>query len=87
MHATNGGLDHPAGQPVARPQARAARMGLLWGLGHGTTLVLVGLSLVLTDRELRADGAGVGRFRHGFRSVVRPGTRRVPLLLLDGGLS
>lgn len=30
----------------------AARMGLLWGLGHGTTLVLVGMPLVLLGRYL-----------------------------------
>src|SRR3712207_5566008 len=27
-------------------------MGLLWGLGHGTTLVLIGLPLVLFNRYL-----------------------------------
>lgn len=31
---------------------RAALMGFLWGLGHGTTLVLVGLPLVLLGRYL-----------------------------------
>jgi len=31
---------------------RAGFMGLLWGLGHGTTLVLVGLPLVLFGRYL-----------------------------------
>jgi cytochrome c biogenesis protein CcdA len=31
---------------------RAASMGLLWGLGHGTTLVLVGLPLVLLGQYL-----------------------------------
>jgi ABC-type nickel/cobalt efflux system permease component RcnA len=31
---------------------KAARMGLLWGLGHGTTLVLLGLPLVLLGRYL-----------------------------------
>ena len=30
----------------------AGLMGLLWGLGHGTTLVLVGLPLVLLNRYL-----------------------------------
>lgn len=31
---------------------KAGFMGLLWGAGHGTTLVLVGLPLVLFDRYL-----------------------------------
>jgi ABC-type nickel/cobalt efflux system permease component RcnA len=31
---------------------RASLMGLLWGLGHGTTLVLLGLPLVLLGRYL-----------------------------------
>ena len=31
---------------------KAGLMGLLWGLGHGTTLVLVGLPLVLLGRYL-----------------------------------
>lgn len=31
---------------------RAGFMGLLWGLGHGTTLVLLGLPLVLAGRYL-----------------------------------
>jgi ABC-type nickel/cobalt efflux system permease component RcnA len=31
---------------------RAGLMGLLWGLGHGTTLVLIGLPLVLVGRFL-----------------------------------
>ena len=31
---------------------KASLMGLLWGLGHGTTLVLVGLPLVLLGRYL-----------------------------------
>jgi high-affinity nickel permease len=31
---------------------RAGSMGLLWGLGHGTTLVALGLPLVLFDRYL-----------------------------------
>lgn len=31
---------------------RAGFMGLLWGLGHGTTLVLIGLPLVLVGRYL-----------------------------------
>ncbi|MDQ3862582.1 MAG: hypothetical protein M3317_03620 [Actinomycetota bacterium] len=31
---------------------KAGLMGLLWGLGHGTTLVLVGLPLVLLNRYL-----------------------------------
>ena len=31
---------------------RAGLMGFLWGLGHGTTLVLVGLPLVLLNRYL-----------------------------------
>jgi ABC-type nickel/cobalt efflux system permease component RcnA len=36
-----------------RNRARKARlMGLFWGLGHGTTLVLVGLPLVLVGRYL-----------------------------------
>jgi cytochrome c biogenesis protein CcdA len=37
----------------ARKQARKAGfMGFLWGLGHGTTLVLLGLPLVLFNRYL-----------------------------------
>lgn len=36
-----------------REQVRkASLMGLLWGLGHGTTLVLIGLPLVLVGRFL-----------------------------------
>lgn len=36
-----------------REQVRkASLMGLLWGLGHGTTLVLIGLPLVLLGRYL-----------------------------------
>ena len=36
-----------------REQARkAGLMGLLWGLGHGTTLIVLGLPLVLFDRYL-----------------------------------
>ncbi|MDP9479954.1 MAG: hypothetical protein M3R38_30545, partial [Actinomycetota bacterium] len=36
-----------------REQVRKAGvMGFLWGLGHGTTLVLVGLPLVLLNRYL-----------------------------------
>ena len=36
-----------------RKQARkAGLMGLLWGLGHGTTLVILGLPLVLFNRYL-----------------------------------
>jgi ABC-type nickel/cobalt efflux system permease component RcnA len=31
---------------------KASRVGLFWGLGHGTTLVLVGLPLVLLGRYL-----------------------------------
>src|SRR3712207_7778559 len=31
---------------------KAGFMGLLWGLGHGTTLVLIGLPLVLFNRYL-----------------------------------
>jgi high-affinity nickel permease len=31
---------------------RAGRMGLLWGLGHGTTLILIGLPLVLVGQFL-----------------------------------
>jgi ABC-type nickel/cobalt efflux system permease component RcnA len=31
---------------------KAARMGLLWGLGHGTTLVVLGLPLVLLGQYL-----------------------------------
>lgn len=31
---------------------KASLMGLLWGLGHGTTLVLIGLPLVLVGRFL-----------------------------------
>lgn len=31
---------------------KAGAMGFLWGLGHGTTLVLVGLPLVLLNRHL-----------------------------------
>lgn len=31
---------------------RAGAMGLIWGLGHGTTLILIGLPLVLVGRFL-----------------------------------
>ncbi len=34
------------------PVRKAGFMGLLWGLGHGTTLVLLGLPLVLFNRYL-----------------------------------
>jgi ABC-type nickel/cobalt efflux system permease component RcnA len=40
---------------IASEEGRARRagfMGLLWGLGHGTTLVLLGLPLVLAGRYL-----------------------------------
>lgn len=35
-----------------RPVRKAGLMGLLWGMGHGTTLVLLGLPLVLFNRYL-----------------------------------
>ena len=34
------------------PERKAGLMGFLWGAGHGTTLVLVGLPLVLLNRYL-----------------------------------
>jgi ABC-type nickel/cobalt efflux system permease component RcnA len=34
------------------PVKNAASLGLIWGLGHGTTLVVVGLPFVLLDRYL-----------------------------------
>ena len=54
-HATD--PDHLAAVTtlIASEQDRARKaglMGLLWGLGHGTTLVLVGLPLVLLGRYL-----------------------------------
>jgi cytochrome c biogenesis protein CcdA len=42
-----------ASEDEERKQARKAGfMGLLWGLGHGTTLVILGLPLVLFNRYL-----------------------------------
>ena len=46
-------------------------MGLLWGLGHGTTLVLIGLPLVLVGRflpEVSSAGGG-GRHRPDHRAT------------------
>jgi high-affinity nickel permease len=35
-----------------RPWKRASELGLAWGLGHATTLVLLGLPIVVLDRYL-----------------------------------
>jgi high-affinity nickel permease len=42
------------GEPAGGKEGmgRAGSMGLLWGLGHGTTLVLIGLPLVLVGQFL-----------------------------------
>ena len=42
-----------AGDP-ARPWRRASRLGLAWGLGHATTLVALGIPIVLFSRYLSA---------------------------------
>ncbi|BBL80372.1 hypothetical protein RxyAA322_22260 [Rubrobacter xylanophilus] len=41
-----------ASEKERRRTRRAMSMGLCWGLGHGTTLILVGLPLVLLGRHL-----------------------------------
>ena len=42
-----------AGDPH-RPWRRASRLGLAWGLGHATTLVALGIPIVLFGRYLPA---------------------------------
>jgi high-affinity nickel permease len=42
-----------AGEP-GRPWRRASRLGLAWGLGHATTLVALGIPIVLFSRYLPA---------------------------------
>jgi high-affinity nickel permease len=42
-----------AGEP-RRPWRRASRLGLAWGLGHATTLVALGIPIVLFSRYLPA---------------------------------
>lgn len=46
-----GGVEGEAGRESGQI-GRAGSMGLLWGLGHGTTLVLIGLPLVLVGQFL-----------------------------------
>src|ERR687891_714325 len=41
-----------ASEENRKPARKAGLMGLLWGLGHGTTLVALGLPLVLLGRYL-----------------------------------
>jgi high-affinity nickel permease len=41
-----------ASEEHRKPARKAGLMGLLWGLGHGTTLVALGLPLVLAGRHL-----------------------------------
>src|SRR5918998_5732921 len=41
-----------ASEEERRQTRKAGLMGLLWGLGHGTTLVVLGLPLVLFNRFL-----------------------------------
>ena len=41
-----------ASEENRKPARKAGLMGLLWGLGHGTTLVALGLPLVLAGRHL-----------------------------------
>ena len=41
-----------ASEEAGEQVRKASLMGFLWGLGHGTTLVLVGLPLVLLNRYL-----------------------------------
>jgi high-affinity nickel permease len=44
---------------------KAGTMGLLWGLGHGTTLVLIGLPLVLLNQYLPEIVAKIAEFAIG----------------------
>lgn len=41
-----------ASEKHSKPGRKAGFMGLLWGLGHGTTLVALGLPLMLAGRHL-----------------------------------
>ena len=41
-----------ASEEDRKPARKAGLLGLLWGLGHGTTLVALGLPLVLAGRHL-----------------------------------
>jgi ABC-type nickel/cobalt efflux system permease component RcnA len=41
-----------ASEENRKPARKAGLMGLLWGLGHGTTLLVLGLPLVLAGRHL-----------------------------------
>ena len=41
-----------ASEENRKPARKAGLMGLLWGLGHSTTLVALGLPLVLAGRHL-----------------------------------
>jgi ABC-type nickel/cobalt efflux system permease component RcnA len=41
-----------ASEEHRKPARKAGLMGLLWGLGHGTTLLVLGLPLVLAGRHL-----------------------------------
>lgn len=54
----------------ARPVRRAGLMGLLWGLGHGTTLVLLGLPLMLSNRYLPEAGARMAEFAIGIIIIL-----------------
>jgi high-affinity nickel permease len=41
-----------ASEEHRKPARKAGLMGLLWGLGHGTMLLVLGLPLVLAGRHL-----------------------------------
>jgi high-affinity nickel permease len=41
-----------ASEKDSRGMRKAGSMGLFWGIGHGTSLVLIGLPLVLLGRYL-----------------------------------
>jgi hypothetical protein len=51
--------DHVAAVTTMAAQApslrSASRLGLLWGLGHSSTMMLVGLAMIVLGRELPAD--------------------------------
>jgi ABC-type nickel/cobalt efflux system permease component RcnA len=49
---------------------RASKLGLCWGLGHATTLLAIGLPLVLLERDLPPTIARVAEFAVGVVIVV-----------------
>ncbi len=53
-----------------RPVRKAGLMGLLWGMGHGSTLVLLGLPLVLFNRYLPEAVARMAEFAIGIIIIL-----------------